>query len=166
MPDLVLTRVSGDRRRYAIEGVGTLQLTGWFARDATAEAGGREWRFSRRGLLRARIDATDGVGGRAGEFVAEGLRRGGAVRWGERELSLRPASAWRERYALAEGERELALLDAKGWGKRPVRITVADMAAVEPPLLLFAAFVVHGLAEDASGAATAGATTAATAAGS
>jgi len=72
---------------------------------------------------------------------------------------LRPASRWRERYALADGDRELAVLDGKGWGKRPVKITTEDPAAVEPGLLLFAVFVVRGLAEDAGAAAasTAGA---------
>lgn len=47
-------------------------------------------------------------------------------------------------------------------GKRPVRITLDDPGAVEPGLLLFAAFVVRGLAEDAGSAAAAGASTAAT----
>ena len=63
--------------------------------------------------------------------------------------NLRPASAWRSRYALADGERELAVLDGKGWGKRPVAIVVDDLRAIDPGLLLFAAFVVRGLAEDA-----------------
>ena len=75
----------------------------------------------------------------------------GPVRW----LSLRPASRWRERYALAEGDRELAVLDGKGWGRRPVMITLDDIGAVEPGRLLFAAFIVRGLAEDAEGAASA-----------
>ena len=54
------------------------------------------------------------------------MRRGGTLRWQEQELELRPASKWRERYALADGERELGLLDGKGWGRRPVRVTVED----------------------------------------
>ena len=55
-------------------------------------------------------------------------------------------------YALADGDRELALFDGRGWGKRPVRITVGE-DSIAPGLLLFAAFVVRGLAEDAAGAA-------------
>jgi len=83
-------------------------------------------------------------------------RCGGAAHYFE----LRPASWWKERYALVDGDRELAILDGKGWGKRPVRrITVERLDVVEPGLLLFAAFVVRGLAEDAS-AATSGAATA------
>jgi hypothetical protein len=95
-----------------------------------------------------------------GEFEPRGLRRGGTLRWAGRELALRPASRSRERYALADGERELAVFDGKGWGRRPVALIVDDSAAVEPGLLLFGAFVVRGLASDASasagGAAAAG----------
>ena len=80
-------------------------------------------------------------------FEPHSIRRGGAFRWAGHELALRPASSWRERYALADGERELALLDGKGWGRRPVKITVDDPDAVDPGLLLFAAFVVWLLAE-------------------
>jgi len=56
------------------------------------------------------------------------------------------------------GDRELAVLDGKGWGSRPVKVTVVvEPDAVEPGLLLFAAFVVRGLARDADGSAGGGA---------
>jgi hypothetical protein len=156
MADLELTRTPDDRRLYALEGVGTLRLEGFASRRATAEAGTRAWSIIRRGFWQREIQATDAAGTVIGEFEPRTLRRGGVVRWAGGELALRPASRWRERYALAEGDRELAVLDAKGWGKRPVKVTVADAAAIEPGLLLFAAFVVRGLAEDASAAAGAG----------
>jgi hypothetical protein len=57
-----------------------------------------------------------------------------------------------------DGDRELAVLDGRGWGKRPVRITDERPGVVEPGLLLFAAFVVRGLAEDASAASSGAAT--------
>ena len=101
MADFELTRTQGDRRLYALEGVGTLRLHGLFSRAATAEAAG------------------------------------------------------------TNGERELAILDGKGWGRRPVKVTLDDPDAVDPGLLLFAAFIVRGLAEDAgaaAGGASAGAT--------
>ena len=72
------------------------------------------------------------------------------MRWIDREFVLRPASRWRERYALADGDHELAVLEGKGWGRRPVRMRVEAPAALDPGLLLFTAFVVRGLAEDAS----------------
>jgi hypothetical protein len=74
-----------------------------------------------------------------------------------------PASLWRERNALGDHDRELAVLDAKSWGKRPVKITVDEPSLVPPGLLLFAAFAVRQLTEDAS--ATAGGASAAAATG-
>ena len=157
MTELELTRTSGNRRLYELEGVGTVQLEGLFSRRATAEANGTRWQFTRRGFWQRGVQASDVLGAAVGEFAPHGLRRGGALHWGGRELTLRPASSWRERYALADGEHELALLDGKGWGKRPVKVTVDEPGAVEPGLLLFAAFVVRGLAEDAGSTAAAGA---------
>jgi hypothetical protein len=153
MPDLELTRSPDDRRLYVLDGVGTLRLEGWTSRRATAEAGAAGWRIARSGFWQRAIEAVDAAGIAVGEFEPNTLRRGGAVRWDGRELTLRPASMWRERYALADGEDELAVVDGKGWGKRPVKVSVADPAAIEPGLLLFVAFVVRSLAEDAGAAA-------------
>jgi hypothetical protein len=155
MAELQLERTPGERRVYALEGLGTLRLTGLTSRTGVAEAGGRRWELGRRGFWRRGVQATDEAGAVVGEFEPRGLRRGGTVRWGSGELTLRPASRWRERYALAAGDRELAVLDGKGkgWGRRPVSVTVDDGEALDPGLLLFAAFVVRRLAEDAGGAA-------------
>jgi hypothetical protein len=157
MPEIELTRSRENRKLYVLDGIGTLLLRGWTSRGATAEAEGRSWEIERRGFFAPVTEATDASGTVVGEFRGRTLRRGGTVLWADRELKLRPASSWRSRYALAEGERELAVLDAKGWGKRPVAIAVDDPRAIDPALLLFAAFVVRGLAEDSSSASAAGA---------
>ena len=162
MADLELTRSRDDRRTYVVDGVGSLRLEGWFSRRAIAEAGTGSWAFERRGLLRATMAATDAAGAEVGTFDPRTIRRGGILIWGGRELALRPASRWKDRYALADGDRELAVLEGKGWGKRPVRITIDDPAEVEPGLLLFAVFVVRGLAEDTASASGAAASSAAT----
>jgi hypothetical protein len=164
MHELDLTRVPEDRHCYAIDGIGTLRLDGIWSRSATAEAGQRSWRVSRTGFWKKAVEATDAAGSLVGVFKAWGKRRGGSLQWGGHELALRPASAWRQRYALADGDRELAVLDGRGWGKRPVKVAVHDPDSVDPGLLLFATFVVRGLAEDAHAAA--GAASAAAAAGS
>jgi hypothetical protein len=161
MRELELTRSPGDRRLYVLDGIGTLRLEGLAGRRATTQAGGRRWQLARGAFWRRVIEALDEDGGVAGTFEPRTIRRGGPVRWGGRELALRPASAWRERYALAEGQRELAILDGKGWGRRPVKVIVDDPDAVESGLLLFTAFVVRGLAADAQGAAGGGASAAA-----
>ena len=162
MPDLELSRAKDDRRLYELEGVGTLRLEGLFSRSATAEADNRSWRIASRGLFGRSLEATDAAGNVVGGFVPRTLRRGGAMLWAGRELELRPASSWRERYALAEGDRELALFDSKGWGRRPVKVTIDDPGTIDAGLLLFATFVVRRLAEDAGSAAAA--TTSSTAA--
>ena len=131
-----------------------MRLKGWASLGASAEAQGRSWELARRGLLRPVVEASDAAGTTIGRFSARGMRRGGTLRWIDRELTLRPASRWRERYALADGDRELAVFEGKGWGRRPVKVTIDDLAAVDPGLLLFAAFVVRGLAEDAAAAAS------------
>jgi hypothetical protein len=153
MPELELTRTPGDRRLYALEGIGTLRLLGWWSRAASAEADGRSWEFARNGLFRTIVTASDAAGSPVGEFRSNGLKRGGTVEWAGRELKLGAASMWRERYALSDGDRELAVIEGKGWGKRPVKVTVDDPGATDAGLLLFAAFVVRALAEDASSAA-------------
>ena len=155
MADLELTRTAGDRRLYGLQGVGTLRLEGLTSRSATAEADGNRWRIGRTGFWRRALQATDEAQTVVGEFDPHDLRRGGKLRWAGRELTLRPASSWRERYALAENGRELATLEGKGWGRRPVKVTVGDGETPEPGLLLFAAFIVRGLAEDAGGASAA-----------
>jgi hypothetical protein len=158
--DLELTRTPGDRRLYELAGVGTLRLEGLFSRSATADAGERSWHVSRRGVFTSVIEATDAAGAATGAFRGRALRRGGTLRWAQRELELRPSSVWRERYALVDGERELATIEGKGWGRRPVKLSIDDAASVDAGLLLFAAFVVRALAEDAQSAAGGAAATA------
>ena len=155
MAELALTRSPGDRRRYELAGFGTLRLGGWASRWATAEAGERRWGLARRGLWRSVIEATDPAGSVVGSFEGRSLKRGGTLRWDEHEYVLEPDSAWAERYALLDGERRLAALEGRGWGKRPVAIAVQDDAGIDPGLLLFAAFVVRALAEDATAATAA-----------
>ena len=125
MVELELERVEGERRLYEVAGVGTIRLMGFTSRAAAVTAGERSWRVSRRGLFGRDAEAIASDATVVGSFTANGIRRGGALRWEGRELSLRPASSWRERYAVVDGERELALLEGKGWAQtgkdRPLR---------------------------------------------
>ena len=162
MADIQFQRAEGDRRAYVLGAVGKVRLSGFLSRAATAEAGGSTWRFEHRGFWQRGVQATDETGAIVGEFEPRSVRRGGVVRWHGREFTLRPASSWRERYSFVQDGRELALFDGKGWGRRPVRVTVDEAASIEPGLLLFTAFIVRRLAEDANTTAAAGASTAAT----
>jgi hypothetical protein len=148
---LQLTPIPGDRRLYALDGVGTLRLTGGGSLTATAEAGALAWKMTYRGLLALIIEAADAAGAIAGEFRGRPLHRSGLLRWCDRELTVRPDSVWRERYVLAEDDRRLATIEAKGWGRQPVNLRVDGEAGFEPGLLLFAVFVVGTIAQNAPG---------------
>lgn len=163
MIELALTRSRDDRRLYEVGGVGTLRFEGFLSRRATAETGAHAWSFDRGGFRHRTIKASDATGAIVGSFDPRTLRRGGSLRWDDRDFELPPASMWTERYALVHHDRELAVLDAKSWGKRPVKITIDEPSLVDPGLLLFAAFAVRQLADDAS--ATAGGASAAAATG-
>ena len=114
--ELELTRTAADRRVFALLGVGTLRWKGQASRAASAEADARRWEIARRGLWRRTMEATDATGTTTGRFATRGLRRGGSLRWLDRELALRPATRWRDRYALIDGDRELAVLEAHRLG--------------------------------------------------
>ena len=154
MIELNLTRSSGDRRRYLLAGVRTLRLEGPCpapppprrrpAPGASAAAASGSGRWA----------ATTPSGELAGTFAPRGFRRGGALRWGDHALTLQPISALRERYLLADGGRELARIDGRSWGRRRVTVTLAELAAIEPGLLLFACFVARQLADDSSSGST------------
>jgi hypothetical protein len=158
MADLELTRDDADRHRYVLDGVGALRLEGFARRRATIEAAGRTWHAAATGFWRRTLALTDVAGTTVAEFEPRKLRSGGTLHVGPRELQIAPASRWKSRWALRDGERELAVLEAKSWGKRPVAVTVADAGAVEPHVLLFAAFVARRMAEDAASAASTSAT--------
>jgi hypothetical protein len=151
--DLELTRTREDRRLYRLDTVGTLRLTGIWARAAEAETTDGRWRFARRGMWRRGILASDAAGNRVASFHPRDLRRGGSLRWRDVEYLLRPASSWRDRYELTRLEHVIAVIDGKGWGKRPVHVSIDDPESIDPGLVLFAVFVVHGLAEDTTTAA-------------
>jgi hypothetical protein len=153
MAELALTRSAGDKRRYELDGIGTLRLGGWATRWATAAAGERKWGFARRGILGTVVQATDPAGTVVGSFAGRSIKRGGALRWQDHDYALQPDSRWRERYALVDGDRTLATMEGHAWGKRPVRVDLPDDGArVDPGLLLFTAFVVRALAGDAAAA--------------
>jgi hypothetical protein len=160
MTELELIRTRTDRRLYALEGKGTVRLEGMLGRSASAEADGCSWHFDYRGFWQRVMVATDSSNAVVGEFLPRDLGRGGSLRWGGQQFTLEPTSILRERYTLNDGSRNLILLDGKGWGRRPVTITLPDPGAVEPGMLLFAAFVVHQLAVKTANATSASSTAA------
>ena len=80
MADLELTRTSGDRRAYVLDGIGTLRLQGFASRGATSQAGGAIWRITRRGFWQRRglsVEIARGYG--QGHDLVVHARRAGCV---------------------------------------------------------------------------------------
>jgi hypothetical protein len=164
MPDLELIRTREDARLYALPGVGNLRVGGWLTRRVEASTGGESYTFDKRGFFSPYFTATDAATGAVvGELHPRAIRRGGTVRWRGGDWELKPAAAFRERYALsAPGfTREVATVEGRGWGRRPVKVATDDAVAIDPGLLLFVVFAVRILAEDASSVASSTASTAA-----
>ena len=153
MAEFELVRSKDDRRLYTLGAMGSLRLEGLMSRRATATSAGMTWRIARAGFWGRRIEARGTADALVGAFDPRTIRRGGDLHWDGRAYEVRPASSWKQRYALAAGDVEVAVIEGKTWGKRPVKIEVVRPEAIEPGLLLFAAFVVRALAEDASAAA-------------
>jgi len=148
---LRLTRSSDDQRLYALEELGTLHLDspdGERSRLATAAAGDRRWHLAHVGPFMNTIHAVDATGAVVGRYDDAGLREGGGLLWSRRSFAMRCASRRRDRYTLVEGDSELAMIWARNWGSHPVRVVGDDLSALDPGLLLFAAFVVRVLAEE------------------
>jgi hypothetical protein len=156
MTEFELVRSPDDRRLYTLGAIGTLHFEGLMSRRATATSAGMTWQIVRAGFWGRTIQAFAGGDAPVGSFDPRGIRRGGQLYWNGQAFELRPASKWRERYALAVGDVEVATFEGKSWGRKPVNVEIVRPEGVEPGLLLFSAFVVRGLAEDASAAAAGG----------
>jgi hypothetical protein len=148
---LTLSRDPDDGRLYRLSGgTGSLRLRGHNSRfGATARAGGDDWQLVHRGVLTHVIQAKDSAGATPGHFEPWQLRSAGYLDWCERVLELRRQGVFGRTYALTDHGRRLAVIDGRGWRKRPLDVTVVDLATMDLGLLLFAIFVAQSLTENA-----------------
>lgn len=146
---LELRRLPNERNAYQLGDVGTVRRhwPGW--RSTVAEAGNRRWTFAASGIWKSQLRATDHLGMVVGEYLPRAFGGGGTMYWYGRELTLRPASFWRQRLALEYAGRDIVTTDARARGRRPVTMTVLDPHA-DAGLLLFVAVVAVLLASDAA----------------
>lgn len=141
-----LTPSPADRRLYVVKGIGSLRVTGWIWREATAEAGGRSWQITGHGIWPPVIQAADVAGEVVGEFSGRWLGHGAALRWSHRELALRIDRLRQDRYVLVDDDRTLATIDGVGSNKRPLNVSLDDTADIDPGLVLFAIYILRTLA--------------------
>lgn len=129
-------------RMYAVKDVGTLRVTGWTWSVAIAEAGGRSWQITRRGVCPPVIQAADAAGDVVGEFSGRRPYHSAPIRWCNRELILRRDGT---SYDLVDHDGKIATIDGTGPGNRHLTITINDTDDTDPGLLLFAIYVAQSL---------------------
>jgi hypothetical protein len=155
--ELRLRRGNRDRRRFTLETVasepiGTMRLHGLASSTAIAEADGASWTFTRRFWSRA-AHATNAAGAEVGTWLPRTLRRGGTFSWEGRPVTLSPTRSWREEYALLDSGHPIAAVGRTSCGSRSVRFTMETTDPLPPGFVLFVAFVVLRIADDATNAA-------------
>ena len=156
MAELTLTEDPGDKRHWTLEGVGDLRWEkGLFKNgEARLEASGASWSLER-STFSSKAKALDATGSEAARYEPKvAFSRGGELVVGGRSWTLKPASHWKNRFALLDGEAELATIETEGWAQRKVEVALEQEGAVPGEVLLMACWLVRGFAEE-SAAATA-----------
>jgi hypothetical protein len=151
MGDQVLRQSSEDRRRYDLEGVGSIRRMSLFSRTALLlPVDGEPLTARSRGLLSGEAEAVAAGGGLVGEYThPDLLTHSGRIRWEDRTLRLRTTPVLVSRYELREDDVTLLEVQATGWGHPPAQVTVHD--AGDPGLLLFALWLAQGFVDHDSG---------------
>ncbi|WP_090968228.1 hypothetical protein [Nocardioides exalbidus] len=157
MGDQLLTQSADDRRRYDLEGVGSIRRMSLFSRTALLlPADGEPFTAQSRGLLSGESEAVAAGGEQVGEYThPDLLTRSGRVRWHERTLRLRTTPVLVSRFELIEDGAALLEVQATGWGHPPAKVTVRD--ASDRGLLLFALWLAQGFVDHDSGRGRTGA---------
>ena len=155
MAELALTRSVDDRRRYELDGVGSIRRVGLFSRGAELHTvTGRMLNARSRGFAGRTSDATDEASGTVGQFVqAWKLKRTGTLTWRGLPHEVTTESSWRNRYLLSRDGRALLTVQCRGWGRTPARLTVHD-DTLDPGLALFTTWLVQQFVESDAAAAS------------
>jgi hypothetical protein len=160
MGDLVLSRSVEDRRRFDLEGVGSLRRVGLFSRTTLLfPSGGEPLTAQSRVGLSGGAEALAPGGEVVGEFTSQALLgHGGEIAWRGRWLDLRSGTVLISRYVLRDGDTTLLEVQARGWGESPADVTIGA-EPVDPGLVLFVLWLTQGFVDHDAGATTAATTT-------
>src|SRR5205085_12045600 len=159
MDELELTRSQDDRRRFDLDGYGSLRKQGLL--DPSVELlllDGTVLRTEKLGFFRMVLQAYDASGENVGEFRSRAISSGGELSWRDQVYEVISEAWWGTRYLVTSGDRPVVRLRCSGWGgSTPVRVTVEDPTA-DPGLVLFLTWVVQRIvANNSAGNASAGA---------
>jgi hypothetical protein len=156
---LLLQRIPGERRAFALGDVGVLRYGGGWRSDAVAEADGSRWELRREGWLGRQATAIPELGG---EPVLRWHARGGELTWHGRALRWSRRGLLRRWYELDGADGTLARFTV-GSIRGSVRVELLrdDVPAL---LLLFGSWLARTQARDEDTATASAATVGATAA--
>ena len=152
MTEFALTRSADDRRRFELDGYGSIRRSSWLKRNAeirTCDGVERTTRQSPTGKHAGLIEA-------AGSVVADYQRtrwvdHGGTLTWRGLPYDVTVESHWRHRYLLSRNGVDALRVTYKGWGKKPAVVEVHD-PGMDPGLVLFMTWLAQTFVELDSGA--------------
>jgi hypothetical protein len=155
MTEVQLTRAHDDRRRFDLDGFGSVRRTRWLTQEAELRTReGAVLTARQKGFLQRAAQAVDRAGGVVGEFRQRKLvNYGGDLTWAGVAHEISSESAWRTRYLVSRDGAPLLSVLVKGWGGRtPAVVTVSD-PRVDAGLALFAVWLVRVFAASDSSSA-------------
>lgn len=159
MSERHLMRSRDDRRRYDLEGFGSLRKVNWYSHHHVGRTrDGREWLFRKRGALGGRSEATAPDGVVVGLTEQQRiLNHGGSLQWYGQRYEVVSDSKWKTRYHLRGPRGDLVSVESKGWGKNPAKLILLRPDDIDHGLLLYFTWLVNTFAEDDGTAAAASA---------
>jgi hypothetical protein len=152
--ELELKRWFDDRRRFDLDGVGSIRRGGWWSRRAgLLPVQAPPLTAAPQGLMGRAAIVTTADGVTVGRFAQKGvLSHGGELVWRDRQLRVRSEALLTNRYSISDGDTALLEVRATGWGRTPARVSLSGEAA-DPGLVLFALWVVQDfIAQDSASA--------------
>lgn len=158
MAERQLMRAADDRRRYDLEGLGSLRKANWYSHDHQARTpDGRSWLFRKRGVVGARSEASQPNGVVVGLTEQRRIfNHGGGLQWYGQRYEVVSDSVWKTRYILRGPRGDLVSVESKGWGKRPATLRLLRPDDIDHGLLLYFTWLVNTFASDDGSAAVAG----------
>lgn len=156
MQERQLSRAPDDRRRFDLEGFGSMRKVNWHSHDHEGYArDGRRWLFRKQGLMGGRSEAIEP------NSVVVGLTEqnrilnyGGALHWYGQRYEVISDSAWKTRYRLRGPRGDLVGVESKGWGNKPAKLTLLRPDDIDHGLLLYFTWLVNTFAADNASATT------------
>lgn len=139
---LELIRSADDKRRYDLDGIGSVRHLRRTSYDAELRpVDGAPLVAVPKGIWQRRMEVTDPAGELVGSFEQRsGKARDGDLSWRGAAHELTSDSGWDYGFSLSAGARPSMSVRAGGWGRDRTEVTLHDAGpdgALDPALVLF-----------------------------